>query len=468
MRKVVVALLISTSTGANLRVPYEAFGYAHADSSTSTTNPSSLSSSVPADSIDGMNAMAPSSMSSTPNPTTNPPALEHSMENIYDQSPRFKATATTTVASGAGSFGYNTYLHTHHHLPADQVANQQNMAQALKNPLLYARDGGAYDAWKAAQTQQHADVGASEATSELSRGAALERFQRSQVTLTKVNEEPETPEESEPEGDASGGATAPAEDELITAAEERVAKAQTNADALHTDVVGTALAIKDTLKETSSSVGDAHEEVSDGGVVGCQALCVCGLCVVHVCGSCLWYSLLNCLLAFFVLVAWHQGPSGEDVLEHLEKAESSARQVQHLRDVQKRKKVADANAKDAVTKAQEALAALTEQRRVASEMQSEELQKQKQHEQDKIIAAQWPPVDGAGGAGGAGDSGDGAGTPDNEAPAEETAPTLSKRQQLFKELGERLLRLAMPTSKRKELVSEKNQMGELVSFPRGR
>ena len=187
-----------------------------------------------------------------------------------------------------------------------------------------------------------------------------------------------------------------------------------------------------------------------------------------VCGSCLWYSLLNCLLAFFVLVAWHQGPSGEDVLEHLEKAESSARQVQHLRDVQKRKKVADANAKDAVTKAQEALAALTEQRRVASEMQSEELQKQKQHEQDKIIAAQWPPVDGAGGAGGAGDSGDGAGTPDNEAPAEETAPTLSKRQQLFKELGERLLRLAMPTSKRKELVSEKNQMGELVSFPRGR
>ena len=142
--------------------------------------------------------------------------------------------------------------------------------------------------------------------------------------------------------------------------------------------------------------------------------------------------------------------------------------MQHLRDVQKRKKVADANAKDAVTKAQEALAALTEQRRVASEMQSEELQKQKQHEQDKIIAAQWPPVDGAGGAEGAGDSGDGAGTPDNEAPAKETAPPLSKRQQLFKELGERLLRLAMPTSKRKELVSEKNQMGELVSFPRGR
>ena len=284
MKNAVVALcLISTTTGANLRVPYEAFGYAHADSSTSTTNPSSLSSSVPADSIDGMNAMAPSSMSSTPNPSTNPPALEHSMENIYDQSPRFKATATTTVASGAGSFGYNTYLHTHHHLPADQVANQQNMAQALKNPLLYARDGGAYDAWKAAQTQQHADVGASEATSELSRGAALERFQRSQVTLTKVNEEPETPEESEPEGDASGGATAPAEDELITAAEERVAKAQTNADALHTDVVGTALAIKDTLKETSSSVGDAHEEVSDGGVVGCQALCVCGLCVWFMC-----------------------------------------------------------------------------------------------------------------------------------------------------------------------------------------
>ena len=102
---------------------------------------------------------------------------------------------------------------------------------------------------------------------------------------------------------------------------------------------------------------------------------------------------------------------------------------------------------------------------MASEMQSEELQKQKQHEQDKIIAAQWPPVDGAGGAG---DSGDGAGTLDNEAPAKETAPTLSKRQQLFKELGERLLRLAMPTSKRKELVSEKNQMGELVSFPRGR
>ena len=140
--------------------------------------------------------------------------------------------------------------------------------------------------------------------------------------------------------------------------------------------------------------------------------------------------------------------------------------MQHLRDVQKRKKVADANAKDAVTKAQEALAALTEQRRVASEMQSEELQKQKQHEQDKIIAAQWPPVDGAGGAGGAGNSGDGAGTPDNEAPAEETAPTLSKRQQLFKELGERLLRLAMPTSKRKELVSEKSNGGELFSFPR--
>ena len=475
MKKVVVSLLISTSTGANLRVPYEAFGYAHADSSTSTTNPSSLSSSVPADSIDGMNAMAPSSMSSTPNPSTNPPALEHSMENIYDQSPRFKATATTTVASGAGSFGYNTYLHTHHHLPADQVANQQNMAQALKNPLLYARDGGAYDAWKAAQTQQHADVGASEATSELSRGAALERFQRSQVTLTKVNEEPETPEESEPEGDASGGATAPAEDELITAAEERVAKAQTNADALHTDVVGTALAIKDTLKETSSSVGDAHEEVSDGGVVGCQALCVYVVCVWFMCvvrvrGT---HCLIVCLL-FLFLLPWHQGPSGEDVLEHLEKAESSARQVQHLRDVQKRKKVADANAKDAVTKAQEALAALTEQRRVASEMQSEELQKQKQHEQDKIIAAQWPPVDGAGGAegaggaGGAGDSGDGAGTPDNEAPAKETAPPLSKRQQLFKELGERLLRLAMPTSKRKELVSEKNQMGELVSFPRGR
>jgi len=457
MKKVVVFLLISTTTGANLRVPYEAFGYAHADSSTSTTNPSSLSSSVPADSIDGMNAMAPSSMSSTPNPSTNPPALEHSMENIYDQSPRFKATATTTVASGAGSFGYNTYLHTHHHLPADQVANQQNMAQALKNPLLYARDGGAYDAWKAAQTQQHADVGASEATSELSRGAALERFQRSQVTLTKVNEEPETPEtpeESEPEGDASGGATAPAEDELITAAEERVAKAQTNADALHTDVVGTALAIKDTLKETSSSVGDAHEEVSDGGVVGCQALCVYVVCV----WSMFVVLIVKLLFPFFVvvLVAWHQGPSGEDVLEHLEKAESSARQVQHLRDVQKRKKVADANAKDAVTKAQEALAALTEQRRVASEMQSEELQKQKQHEQDKIIAAQWPPVDGAGGAGGAGDSGDGAGTLDNEAPAKETAPTLSKRQQLFKELGERLLRLAMPTSKRKELVSEKS------------
>ena len=310
LKKVVALCLISTTTGANLRVPYEAFGYAHADSSTSTTNPSSLSSSVPADSIDGMNAMAPSSMSSTPNPSTNPPALEHSMENIYDQSPRFKATATTTVASGAGSFGYNTYLHTHHHLPADQVANQQNMAQALKNPLLYARDGGAYDAWKAAQTQQHADVGALEATSELSRAAALERFQRSQVTLTKVNEEPETPEESEPEGDASGGATAPAEDELITAAEERVAKAQTNADALHTDVVGTALAIKDTLKETSSSVGDAHEEVSDGGVVGCQALCVCGLYVVHVCGSCSWYSLFNCLLAFFVLVAMASGSIG--------------------------------------------------------------------------------------------------------------------------------------------------------------
>jgi len=310
MKKVVVFLLISTSTGANLRVPYEAFGYAHADSSTSTTNPSSLSSSVPADSIDGMNAMAPSSMSSTPNPSANPPALEHSMENIYDQSPRFKATATTTVASGAGSFGYNTYLHTHHHLPADQVANQQNMAQALKNPLLYARDGGAYDAWKAAQTQQHADVGASEATSELSRGAALERFQRSQVTLTKVNEEPETPEESEPEGDASGGATAPAEDELITAAEERVAKAQTNADALHTDVVGTALAIKDTLKETSSSVGDAHEEVSDGGVVGCQALCVCGLCVVHVCGSCLWYSLFKLFAFFFCSCCMASGSIG--------------------------------------------------------------------------------------------------------------------------------------------------------------
>ena len=179
-----------------------------------------------------------------------------------------------------------------------------------------------------------------------------------------------------------------------------------------------------------------------------------GSCVVHDCGT---HCLIVCSLV--VLVASPQGPSGEDVLEHLEKAESSARQVQHLRDVQRRKKVADANAKDAVTKAQEALAALTEQRRVASEMQSEELQKQKQHEQDKIIAAQWPPVDGAGGkvgAGGAGDSGDGAGTLDNKAPAKEIAPTLSKRQQLFKELGERLLRLAMPTSKRKELVSEIN------------
>jgi chaperonin cofactor prefoldin len=36
--------------------------------------------------------------------------------------------------------------------------------------------------------------------------------------------------------------------------------------------------------------------------------------------------------------------------------------------------------------------------------------------------------------------------------ASNDAPKLSKRQQLFKELGERLMRLALPSAKRKELV----------------
>jgi hypothetical protein len=139
------------------------------------------------------------------------------------------------------------------------------------------------------------------------------------------------------------------------------------------------------------------------------------------------------------------------VLEHLQKAEKSSRQMTHLREIQKKKEVADANAAEAVGKAKAALAALTEQRRVASEMRNEEQQKAQQHEQDKIDAAKWPPVDGSGSSS-TSDNSDESGAADDGS-ASNDAPKLSKRQQLFKELGERLMRLALPSAKRKELVS---------------
>ena len=209
------------------------------------------------------------------------------MEHFYDQSPRFKATQEQTVSAGAhagaGSFGYTTYFHAHHNVPEDQIAKNQKLQQTFANPLFWAKDGGAYDAWKTAQgepPQQQPESTTTAVSETLSRTAALERFQQQQVTLSGSTTAKQTRGASEEEEDASGAseaggasgasgagaadndASGPNEDDLIVAAQERVTAAQTNAGVIHTDVVGTALAIKDTLKETSSSVGEAHEQVS--------------------------------------------------------------------------------------------------------------------------------------------------------------------------------------------------------------
>ena len=86
----------------------------------------------------------------------------------------------------------------------------------------------------------------------------MARFQQQQVEIVKepaAEEDADGPgDEEDSTSDASGAAAAsgPEEDELITAAQERVSTAQTHADTIHTDVEGTKLAIKDTLKESSS------------------------------------------------------------------------------------------------------------------------------------------------------------------------------------------------------------------------
>ena len=245
----------------------------------------------------------------------------------------------------------------------------------------------------------------------------MARFQQQQVEIVKEPEEPAAEEdaggpgdEEDSTSDASGAAAAsgPEEDELITAAQERVSTAQTHADTNHTDVEGTKLAIKDTLKESSSHVSEAHE----------------------------------------------QGPGGEDVLEHLKSAETAARQVINMRAINKKKEQADKDAKAAVLKAKDALDALTEQRKIANNMKNEEQQKQIQFEKDKADAAIWHPgIENDGDANGAGANGEDANAPDATPPPPPVEDVhLSKRQLLFKELGERLLRLAMPSEKRKTLV----------------
>ena len=251
----------------------------------------------------------------------------------------------------------------------------------------WAKDEGAYDARKANQAR---------AQPQEQNAADMARFQQQQVEIVKepaAEEDADGPgDEEDSTSDASGAAAAsgPEEDELITAAQERVSTAQTHADTIHTDVEGTKLAIKDTLKESSSHVSEAHE----------------------------------------------QGPGGEDVLEHLKSAETAARQVINMRAINKKKEQADKDAKAAVLKAKDALDALTEQRKIANNMKNEEQQKQIQFEKDKADAAIWHPrIENAGDANGAGAGGE-----------------ESKRQLCFKELGERLLRLATPSEKRKTLV----------------
>jgi hypothetical protein len=404
---------ITSSTHLRSTVPAEAYGYAHADdASAAATSSSTTTTILPQSSADSLSSSSSTSLlSTTSNHNVN---LENSMEHLYDQSPRFKSTQEqTSPAARNNGFGYNSYFHAHHNVPADRVAAQTKVNAKLSDPHFWAKDGGAYDTWKSQQMQTHT--------------AALEalRFQQQRVELV---EEPEAAEKDattstepeEPAADGEAGAatsdgaaaaaaaaeTGPAEDELIAAAQERVSTAATHAGVIHTDVVGTTMAIKDTLKESSSHVGEAHE----------------------------------------------QGPAGEDILEHLKAAESSARQVNHLREVKKKKERADVDAKAALEKAQDALAALKEQRRVAGEMRNEETAKQAQHEKDKVDAATWPPVaaestdeSDVNGS----ESGDESGSESNDVATE---PTLSKRQKMFKELGERLLRLAMPSEKRKSLV----------------
>ena len=113
----------------------------------------------------------------------------------------------------------------------------------------WAKDEGAYDARKANQAR---------AQTQEQNAADMARFQQQQVEIVKepaAEEDADGPgDEEDSTSDASGAAAAsgPEEDELITAAQERVSTAQTHADTIHTDVEGTKLAIKDTLKESSS------------------------------------------------------------------------------------------------------------------------------------------------------------------------------------------------------------------------
>jgi hypothetical protein len=246
-----VALLSTLSSGSNLRVPYQAYGYAASADSTSTNYNDKLPDSAISGETSSLTIVNDQSKG-----MHNTPGLEHSMENVYDQSPRFKAQQESTVSAGE-TYGYNTYFHSTHNVAEDRINDDRKLNQKLMNPLTWANDGGAYDAWKAEQKRKHSAASAATAPT-TDRSAALLRFQSAQVTLSKQSE---MDDNNASEDGASGGASGPVEDELIVAAEDRVAKAERNANTIHTDVVGTELAIKDTLKETSTSVGDAHEQV---------------------------------------------------------------------------------------------------------------------------------------------------------------------------------------------------------------
>ena len=124
--KLAISLTICSSltqaTHLRTNVPPQAFGYAH--SGTSTTS-NTVQSSV---SVSSPNPTILSSSTSAPSTTT------QSMENIYDQSPRFKQTTSTTTAAPKNGFGYQTYYHSHHDVPSDRIANTKKMNATLSDP----------------------------------------------------------------------------------------------------------------------------------------------------------------------------------------------------------------------------------------------------------------------------------------------------------------------------------------------
>ena len=314
---------------------------------------------------------------------------------------------------------------------------REGQAEPLAPANPYARDGGVYDAWK---RSQEATARRDAVMKQRSPPATppLERFQ-SLTSLIQEDPKGEQQQQGDDAEEKSGGdeqeqggeddpqeqsgeddqqeqggdeqqkkeneqdasdtenSEAEGEQDAIAQAETRVEEARASANTTHEALVGTQLAIKDMLRVGTSNIDSAHEA----------------------------------------------GAASADLISSLQKANEAAERAAKLHEQLKEHKARDKAAQAALKAAEEALDALKKQSQEAAAMKADEAQKSAQHEKDKLAAATIPvseknidAVIGMGAASGLG--------PDKE--------LLSPRQRLFKELGERLLRLATPHKKRIDVV----------------